>query len=72
MREDREEAARLENRLSDLVNLAYGFTPGEVELLWSTAPPGCLGVRGSEASRASRELARPGCVPYLRTTSTGQ
>jgi hypothetical protein len=39
VREGREEAARLENRLSELVNQAYGLTPGEVELLWSTAPP---------------------------------
>jgi len=33
------EAARLENRPSDLVNAAYGLTPEEVDLLWSTAPP---------------------------------
>ena len=33
VRESREEAARLENRLSELVNRAYGLTPGEVELL---------------------------------------
>ncbi len=39
VREGREEAARLENHLSELVNLAYGLTPGEVELLWTTAPP---------------------------------
>jgi hypothetical protein len=60
VRESREEAARLKNRLSDeLVNRAYGLTPEEVELLWSTAPPRMPGVRESEASR---ELARPGCT----------
>ena len=39
VREDREEAARLETRLSELVNAAYGLMPEEVDLLWSTAPP---------------------------------
>jgi len=39
VREDRAEAAKLERRLSDLVNEAYGLTPEEVDLLWSTAPP---------------------------------
>ncbi|MDP8900117.1 MAG: hypothetical protein M3N33_03015 [Actinomycetota bacterium] len=39
IREARAEAARLECRLSDLVNKAYGLSPEEVELLWSTAPP---------------------------------
>lgn len=39
VREDRAEAASLERRLSDLVNQAYGLTPEEVDLLWSTAPP---------------------------------
>ena len=38
-REDRAEAAKLERRLSDLVNHAYGLTPEDVDLLWSTAPP---------------------------------
>lgn len=33
------EAQRLERRLSDLVDAAYGLTPEEVALLWSTAPP---------------------------------
>jgi hypothetical protein len=28
-----------ERRLSDLVNLAYGLTADEVELMWRTAPP---------------------------------
>ena len=39
VREDRAEAAKLERRLSDLVNKAYGLTPEEINLLWSTAPP---------------------------------
>ena len=33
------EAERLEWRLNDLVNDAYGLTPDEVRLMWSTAPP---------------------------------
>jgi hypothetical protein len=33
------EALRLERRLADLVNQAYGLTPEEIELLWRTAPP---------------------------------
>ena len=33
------EAGRLEKRVSDLVNAAYGLTPAEVALLWETAPP---------------------------------
>lgn len=39
VREGRAEAAKLEHRLSDLVNQAYSLTPEEVDLLWSTAPP---------------------------------
>jgi hypothetical protein len=46
MREDHEareerraRALVMERRLADLVNRAYGLTPGEVELLWATAPP---------------------------------
>ncbi|WP_166398170.1 Eco57I restriction-modification methylase domain-containing protein [Rubrobacter marinus] len=39
VREGRTEAARLEARLSELVNAAYGLTTEEVDLLWSTAPP---------------------------------
>lgn len=31
--------ARVERRLADLINEAYGLTPAEVELLWRTAPP---------------------------------
>jgi hypothetical protein len=33
------EANGLEQRLTQLVNGAYGFTPEEVELMWETAPP---------------------------------
>ncbi|HEX5723912.1 MAG TPA: TaqI-like C-terminal specificity domain-containing protein, partial [Longimicrobiaceae bacterium] len=32
-------AAGLEHRLSHLVNRAYGLSPEDVELIWSTAPP---------------------------------
>jgi hypothetical protein len=33
------EALKIERRLSDLVNAAFGLTPEEVELMWVTAPP---------------------------------
>ncbi len=33
------EANKLENRVSDLVNAAYGLTPGQIDLMWKTAPP---------------------------------
>jgi hypothetical protein len=33
------EARGLEQRISDLVNEAYGLTPAEVRLMWETAPP---------------------------------
>lgn len=33
------EAMRHEQRLSDLVNEAYGLTPDDVALMWRTAPP---------------------------------
>jgi hypothetical protein len=39
LRERMAEAWALEERLSDLVNAAYGLTPAEVDLLWRTAPP---------------------------------
>jgi len=39
VRENRAEAAKLERRLSDLVNEAYELTPDEANLLWATAPP---------------------------------
>jgi hypothetical protein len=35
----RSEADTLEQRLSDLVNTAYGLTPAEIDLMWRTAPP---------------------------------
>ena len=33
------EAMNLEQRVSDLVNAAYGLTPEEIDLMWKTAPP---------------------------------
>jgi hypothetical protein len=38
-RQARAEIFALECKLSDLVNDAYGLTPEEVQLMWSTAPP---------------------------------
>ncbi|GDZ95687.1 putative type II DNA modification enzyme [Planktothrix agardhii CCAP 1459/11A] len=35
----KQEALKLEQRLSDLVNQAYQLTPEEIELMWKTAPP---------------------------------
>ncbi len=29
----------VEWRLSELVNIAYGLTPEEIKLLWTSAPP---------------------------------
>ncbi|HYJ79288.1 MAG TPA: TaqI-like C-terminal specificity domain-containing protein [Longimicrobiaceae bacterium] len=37
--------AGLERRLAQLVNRAYGLTAGEVELMWSSAPPRMPGAR---------------------------
>jgi hypothetical protein len=39
LQDARAEAAKLESRLSDLVNAAYGLTEAEIDLLWRTAPP---------------------------------
>jgi hypothetical protein len=33
------DALKLEHKISDLVNAAYGLTPDEIALLWATAPP---------------------------------
>ena len=33
------EALKLEQRLSDLINQAYQLTPEEIDLMWKTAPP---------------------------------
>jgi hypothetical protein len=33
------DAARLERRISDLVNAAYCLTPEDIKLMWETAPP---------------------------------
>ncbi|HEX6748990.1 MAG TPA: hypothetical protein VF092_16955 [Longimicrobium sp.] len=41
----RAKAAGLERRVSQLVVRAYGLTPDEVELMWSTAPPRMPGSR---------------------------
>jgi hypothetical protein len=38
-RQLRGEIFLLEQRLSDIVNEAYGLTPDEVALMWRTAPP---------------------------------
>jgi len=39
LHENFRESDRLEHRVSDLVNAAFGLTPEEVELMWKTAPP---------------------------------
>jgi hypothetical protein len=39
MRDRNAIAEKLEARLSDLVNQAYGLTPEEIDLMWRTAPP---------------------------------
>jgi hypothetical protein len=40
-----DEARMLEQRVSDLVNEAYGLTQVEVALMWQTAPPRMPGER---------------------------
>lgn len=50
------EVLRLERRLSDLVNAAYGLTAEEVALMWRTAPP-------RMPLDPAEELARLGCSP---------
>lgn len=39
MLQRQDEALKLEQRLAELINAAYGLTPEEVDLLWRTAPP---------------------------------
>ena len=44
------EARKLEGRVSELVNAAYGLTLDEIALMWATAPPrmpGCAGEPGA-------------------------
>jgi hypothetical protein len=45
IRNRRAEAEKLEARLADLVNQAYGLTPEEIDLMWRTAPPRMPGKR---------------------------
>jgi hypothetical protein len=62
------EAERLEWRLSDLVNQAYGLTPEEIRLMWATAPPrmpltpeaGAIGQADDEAASARAADDRAG------------
>jgi hypothetical protein len=51
------EAERLEWRLNDLVNDAYGLTPDEVRLMWATAPPRMPLTRNSEEPAAIDDAA---------------
>ena len=39
IQDHRRKAHAMEKRLADFVNRAYGLTPDDIELLWSTAPP---------------------------------
>ena len=39
LRTSARELLSLERRVSDLLNAAYGLTPADVALMWSTAPP---------------------------------
>jgi len=45
IRQRHAEAGTLEGRIADLINVAYGLTPSEVDLLWSTAPPRMPGAQ---------------------------
>ena len=69
------EALRLERRLSDLVNQAYGLTPEEVALMGSTAPPECrwwppLRRNSSAIPLAEDGIAEP--LPLASNLSTYQ
>lgn len=57
------EVLRLERRLSDLVNQAYGLTPDEVRLMWETAPPRMPLNPADELARLSRESGDPDSGP---------
>ena len=46
------EAVRLEHKVSDLVNVAYGLTPEEIALMWATAPPR-MPIAGPAQARAA-------------------
>ena len=35
----KQEILQLEHQVADLVNLSYGLTPAELQLMWQTAPP---------------------------------
>ncbi|WP_420799566.1 TaqI-like C-terminal specificity domain-containing protein [Ktedonobacter robiniae] len=39
LQQDKAEALRLERKIGDLVNQAYGLTEEEIAVLWKTAPP---------------------------------
>lgn len=45
MRERNAKAEKIEVRIADLVNEAYGLTPEEIDLMWRTAPPRMPGKR---------------------------
>lgn len=51
------EAQRLEQRLSALVDAAYGLTPEEVALMWATAPPRMPIPAPAAPSDAARAMA---------------
>jgi hypothetical protein len=51
------EAERLEQRLSDLVNEAYGLTPDDVRLMWATAPPRMPLANAETTSQSESEAA---------------
>ncbi len=51
------EAARLERRVAELVNQAYGLTADEVALMWRTAPPRMPAAAGPGAEGAGAVAA---------------
>ncbi len=54
VRQSDDEARKLEQRLSDLVNQAYGLTPADIDLMWRTAPPR-MPLKGSSATETPSE-----------------
>jgi len=59
------EALRLERRLSDLVNQAYGLTPEEIDLMWKTAPPRMPFTPESSGSLSKLAAAAPALKPQV-------
>ncbi len=68
----RAEVQRIERRLSDLVNQAYGFTTAEVELLCRSAPPRMLFMAHGYMSPDDRDGLMSASDACRRRTEIGR